>query len=119
MCPVAAFERMKRLVAIPPNGPAFGVRVGSRVVPLVYADVQNSLRVLISQIGKNPLAYSSHSFRRGGATWAFQCHVPGELVQLQGDWSSDAYKRYVHVSLETKLSVATRMTNSIHAALTT
>ncbi|KAK3746002.1 hypothetical protein QZH41_017314, partial [Actinostola sp. cb2023] len=40
----------------------------------------------------NPEEFSGHSFRRGGATWAFQAGMPGELIQSFGDWSSDAYK---------------------------
>jgi hypothetical protein len=31
------------------------------------------------------------SFRRRGASWAFSAEVPSELIQLYGDWSSDAY----------------------------
>jgi hypothetical protein len=31
---------------------------------------------------------SSHSVRRGGATWALGCGVPGEVVKLMGDWKS-------------------------------
>src|SRR4051794_1104850 len=32
--------------------------------------------------------YTGHSFRRGGATFAFQCGVPASLIKLQGDWRS-------------------------------
>ena len=28
--------------------------------------------------------YRGHSFRRGGANWAFQCGVLGELIQVFG-----------------------------------
>ena len=64
-------------------------------------------------MNKNPDFYSSHSFRRGGATWAFVSEVPSELIQLYGDWKSDAYKRYLKFSLENKISVAYRMTSHI------
>ena len=37
------------------------------------------------------LTSGGHSFHRGGANWAFQCGVPGELIQVFGDWSSEAY----------------------------
>ena len=26
-------------------------------------------------------------YRRGGATWAFRAGVPGELIQIYGDWA--------------------------------
>jgi hypothetical protein len=40
---------------------------------------------LIKEIGEDPKQYSSHSFRRGGATWAFSSNIPSELIQLYGD----------------------------------
>lgn len=43
------------------------------------------------------------SFRRGGATFAFQASVPGELVKLQGHWASDAYYKYLDFSMFDKL----------------
>ena len=49
---------------------------------------------------------TGHSFRRGGATWAFQAGIPGELIQICGDWASDAYKRYLEFSMDDKLNLA-------------
>jgi hypothetical protein len=46
---------------------------------------------LIKEIGEDPKQYSSHSFRRGGATWTFSSNIPSELIQLYGDWSSDGF----------------------------
>ena len=56
--------------------------------------------------------YRGHSFRRGGANWAFQCGVPGELIQVFGDWSSDAYKSSLEFSLPAKLRVARLVSSS-------
>ena len=44
--------------------------------------------------------YSGQSFRRGGATYAFRCGTPVELISLQGDWSSDAVLLYIAQPLE-------------------
>lgn len=46
-----------------------------------------------------------------GASWAFAAEVPTELIQLYGDWRSDAYKKYLKFSLEDKISVA----NNVHS----
>ena len=46
---------------------------------------------VVAALGLDPRAYSPHSFRRGGATFAFECNVPAEHIKFQGDWSSDAY----------------------------
>ena len=47
----------------------------------------------------------------GCASWAFAAEVPTELIQLYGDWRSDAYKKYLKFSLEDKISVA----NNVHS----
>ena len=31
----------------------------------------------------------------GGASWAFAAEVPIKLIQLYGNWRSDAYKKYL------------------------
>jgi integrase len=74
---------------------------------------QQILRKLIKEIGEDPKQYSSHSFRRGGATWAFSSNIPSELIQLYSDWSSDAYKTYLKFSLKDKISVAIKMKDHI------
>ena len=66
-------------------------------------------------MGENPDEFSTHSIRRGGvcASWAFAAEVPTELIQLYGDWRSDAYKKYQKFNLEYKISVANRMKTHI------
>ena len=49
-------------------------------------------------------AISGHSFRRGGATWAFKCGIPGEIIQEIGFWKSDAYLRYLEIEMDLKKS---------------
>jgi hypothetical protein len=39
--------------------------------------------------------YSGHSFRRGGATFAFRLEMDPFLVKRMGDWVSDAYMGYI------------------------
>ena len=50
---------------------------------------------LVAVTGRDASSFSSHSFCRGGASWALQCGVPGEVVQSLGDWRSDCYKQYL------------------------
>ncbi len=64
-------------------------------------------------IGLNPLAFNPHSFRWGKASWAFHSKVPGELIKVHGDWSSDAYLRYLDLSMNQKLSVAQNMIQAL------
>ena len=70
---------------------------------------------MIEKTGRKPKYYSSHSFRRGGASLAFESNVTTELIQLHGDWRSDAYKEYLKFSLEKKLMVSRKMRDEICA----
>ena len=59
------------------------------------------------------MGYTGHSFRRGGASWAFQSGISGELIQVCGDWASDAYKKYLEFSMQNKLTLAALLTKDL------
>ena len=44
---------------------------------------------------------------------AFRLGIPGEIIQLYGDWASDAYKSYLEMSMPAKLQLAYRMRNGL------
>ena len=77
--------------------------------PLLYSQLQERIKSLIFKTGRDPSLYSSHSFRRGGCTWAFKAGVPTGLIQHHGDWLSECYKRYLAFNFHEKLSVSGRM----------
>ena len=109
LCPVAAFDRMCRLVPAQGSSPLFILPPSYGSVPIVYSTFQKVLRACVSSIGLSPHSFSSHSFRRGGASFAFGLGVPGEMIQSQGDWASECYKLYVDVSLDHRCRVADSM----------
>ena len=47
-----------------------------------------------------PAVFSLYSLRRGGATFAYQSNIEAEMIKLMGDWASDAYKRYIDISMD-------------------
>lgn len=114
LCPVSAYYKMCSMIKAKSEDPLF--KLPNRKF-VTYRDFQKKLKSLISRIGLNPNLFSSHSFRRGGASWAFQSKVPADLIQWQGDWKSDAYKKYLSFSFEDKLRVADQMRQ--HILLTT
>ena len=46
------------------------------------------------------MAFSLHLLRRGGATFAFQSDMEGQMIKLLGDWASDCYERYIDVTID-------------------
>ena len=104
LCPVAAFELMCELVPASAESVAFGSTRGG-YSPILYGQFQKKLRKFLTAANYDAAAYSSHSFRRGAATWAFKNGVPEHMIKLYGDWSSDAYRRYLDVDLSQKVKV--------------
>ena len=106
LCPVSAVKNM--LNDRPTrwgDQPAFALLSGGQYVPITYLRYQQYLRKFLDLAGFQSARFSSHSFRRGGATFAFQSGVPSYLVKLQGDWRSDAYTRYLDVSVLDRAAV--------------
>ena len=109
LCPVAAYKNMISAIPASHSAPAFCKILGDKRVPITYLEFQNKLKYLIGCTGRNPASYSTHSFRRGGASLAFKSDVPSELIQMHGDWRSDAYKKYLEFTLEQKLLVSKKI----------
>lgn len=114
LCPSQALLlNFKMVPAVQTPSPAFLYRNGEDTIPLTYAVFLARLKTVLSIIGFDASLYSGHSFRRGGATFAFQCGVPGELIQSQGDWKSDAYKGYLDPSPSYRLHVMKTFANAL------
>ena len=108
LCPVTAFKNMYSKVKVKPEESLF---MFSSKKCLFYRDFQKKLKHVISIIALDPNKFSSHRFRRGGSTFAFRSHVPADLIQLHDDWKSDAYKKYLALTVEDKVIVAKKWKN--------
>lgn len=81
--------------------------------PIIYSKYMTLLRGLLCRAGYRGLNFLSHSFRRGGATYAFKSGVPDFLIKIQGDLASDAYRENIDVLLEQRLQVFNSMTYNL------
>ncbi len=113
LCPVAAYSASL-------NGhhhnamPAFVFTQGDKVHWLTKSLFIRVFRCLLRLSGiQDASSYTGHSFRRGGASWAFQAGMPGELIQVCGDWVSDAYKKYLEFSMQNKLDLASLLVRGL------
>jgi hypothetical protein len=101
LCPVSALKRLANVSGgYIGDQPLFSYKEGSKVHFLTYSSFLTILQAVIKACGLNADQYSGHSFRRGGATYAFSCGVPPMLIKAQGDWKSQAYQAYVDISLD-------------------
>jgi len=118
LCPVAMFQRMCSLLPAGPTAPAFVLpSISGKLSPVTKSQFVQTFRARLRSAGvPNWASFRGHSFRRGGANWAFTSGVPGEMVQVFGDWSSDAYKCYLESDLPAKLRVSRFMSQACSAA---
>ena len=70
---------------------------------LTYRSFLSKLRECLSGLGFPPGMFASHSFRRGGASFAFHSGVPVELIKMLEDWKSNAVLLYLTVPLSIRL----------------
>lgn len=62
------------------------------------------LKEFLSQVGVSPKDYGSHSFRRGGASFALEAGIPLDVISIMGDWKSDAVYLYLQMPVSQRLS---------------
>ena len=107
ICPWRAIKNVFRLIPAPPDAHLFQLPGGAS---LTYRMFQTKLRLVLREAGVEfPGDYSSHSFRRGGTTFAFLCGVPAEMIKTLGNWRSDAYLKYLEFPLEARLAASELM----------
>lgn len=114
LCPSCAlFLSLNRFKPNNKVASAFMYRMGGTTHLLSYNDFLSRLRECLHLLGLDPSKYTGHSFRRGGASFALECGVPNDLIQVQGDWRSLAYQRYLDPSLTYRQKVADTLGSTI------
>ncbi len=102
LCPVSAVERHFSMQKRSPTDPA----LWCAAKPITHFSFVARLRSALDSAGRDPTAFSGHSFRRGGATFAARLGQPGDSIKILGDWSSDAYRRYIDCPLTQRTEIA-------------
>ena len=97
---------------LPDHLPAFSYRKNGRILCVTYTKFTQDLRKLLDKAGYRAKSYSGHSFRRGGASYLYRLGADPLLIQASGDWQSDCYQRYIHLSLEQRLAAQVKMANA-------
>ena len=106
LCPVTALTRLLLLSqSLPLDAPLFAYPVGSGYKALSYQHFNKHLSQHIRAAGIPSSGYTSHSFRRGGASYMLKAGIPADVIQVLGDWKSDCYKIYLEFDVQTKLSM--------------
>ena len=70
------------------------VKLSIPVLPGSLLCPVTALKRLVNTFGWQKVIF--HSFRRSGASWAFQYGVPIEAIKQQGTWASDCVWHYIN-----------------------
>ena len=97
MCPVRALWEYCKLRG-QQEGPLFCFMDGTPVSRQFFTQ---QLQLSLTFCGRSIENYKGHSFRIGGASYAFENKMPEEQIQLMGRWHSKAYKKYIRVPMFT------------------
>jgi len=107
--PVAAWLDHIRASAPGSVLPAFAWAHEGRHAPYTQDYLVGAAKAMATMGGVDPASVSGHSFRRGGATFAFLAGVDDLLIQQQGDWRSIVYRAYITVPAKVALRTTSEM----------
>ena len=94
LCPVTALPNLLALTPKGSNLPLFQIKVNQTWVPLTDTKVRRHFSLILSKLNLGP-GYTFHTFRRSGATFAFNNNVSLQNIQKHGTWTSDCVWRYI------------------------
>ena len=114
LCPVRAITHAFQFVPrTAPDTPAFVMPLGPRPVCLTGRQFVARVQECLARAGADPSHISGHSFRRGGASWAYSIGVPTETIRAMGDWKSHCYMRYITINTKQRIDAVSTMIERI------
>ena len=107
--PICSVRAVANALALTPKGsnlPLFQVKSNTDWVPLTDTKVRRHFNLILSKLNLSGAGFTFHTFRRSGATFAFNNNVHLQNIQKQGTWTSDCVWRYVTDSTDAGDQVA-------------
>lgn len=105
ICPVFWLKLMQKKVRASGNEPLFSLtKNGNGFAPLTYGQLAGQLKEWVERTGVSPDRYTLHGLRKGGACHALEVGLVGEDLKILGDWATEAYMRYIDVTLQRRVN---------------
>lgn len=103
ICPVFWLGLMMSKVRAGDQDPLFALPEGSGVKPLTSDSLSDRYKMWVSRVTVLTPNHTLHGLRRGGACHALEVGLAGEDLKILGDWASDAYMRYIDLTLQRRV----------------
>ena len=94
LCPIRALRTLLQSRPLPPSAPLFACKAPPHV-QIIDTHVRDSLRQVLSILNISPIGHGFHTFRRSGATFAFDNNIPLQNIMAHGLWRSSAVWTYL------------------------
>ena len=94
LCPVRALQTLLQSCPLPPQAPLFAQAFPPHQ-QVIDTQVRDALRSVLAILNISPSGHGSHTFRRSGATFAFDNNIPLQNIMAHGLWHSSAVWTYL------------------------
>ena len=95
ICLFSALRTIFKLYSPQDSQPLFQINTARGWQVLTDSRIRKCLASVIKRLGFSKSFFTFHSFRRSGATLAFNSHVPLLDIKWHGSWSSDCVWTYI------------------------
>ena len=99
ICPVYWAWQLVKCVSGCPHQPLFCYHRKGKYMVLTYPRLTFWFKEWLDKTGIPSKGFTLHSCRRGGATFLRKANIPGEIIKILGNWASEAYLRYIDLTL--------------------
>ena len=115
LCPVTALTSAMSQYSPGPQDPLFQVRTMSGFKPITESRLRKVLSKLVIKLGLPKGHFTFHTFRRSGATLAYNAHVPIQSIKSHGSWTSDCVWTYIQENNKFSADIASSFAKLINA----
>ena len=96
------------------NDPLFQYKSSKGWVLLTDNQVRAHFKLILKKLNLQDSNLTFHTFRRSGATYAFNSNVNLQHIQSHGTWMSECIWRYITLDLNTSSQVALAFQKQLH-----
>ena len=116
--PVTALQNVLKLCPGQGKAPLFQVKVNKVWNPVTDSKIRHHFGLVLARLGCSIKDVTFHSFRRSGASFAFNSNVGIQEIQDYGTWTSDCVWRYLTQSPDGGTEVALTFTRALFQSST-
>ena len=115
LCPRTALKNLKKLYQFSDKTSLFQYHSPSGWCPMIDSKIRNILKSINLKLGLNLSHFTFHSFRKSGATFTFNAHIPIQNIKRHGTWASDCVYRYIQADQSSGEQLASVLADVINA----